>query len=104
MKAHKPVALAAILGVMIVSGLATAQSPEDTEMAVLEQPGSAEAGEVAVGDVVSLEQAVIVEQPEDYGLALAPEGDRYAIINDMLVRIDPENGKILSILRPVEGQ
>lgn len=64
-------------------------------MTALQQP-------LKVGDILSPNQLRIVDEPGVYGLSLPPPGDRYAIVDDQLVRIDPVNGKVLSILRRVD--
>ena len=63
---------------------------------------SAADASVRVGDTVNLEQVDIVEEPEVYGLGLSPAGNRYAIIDNLLVRLNPDTGKVLSILREIQ--
>ena len=103
----KPIAATAILGLSIVSGFAVAQTAGDADMAALDENVSAaqvqdSSATVQVGDVVASENLQLVEQPEKFGLSNAPDGDRYALVDDLLVRVDPANGKILSILREVD--
>lgn len=63
---------------------------------------SAADASVRVGDTVNLEQVDIVEEPEVYGLGFSPAGNRYAIIDNLLVRLNPDTGKVLSILREIQ--
>lgn len=56
-----------------------------------------------VGDIVDWDNIHIVTQPGYYGLSTPPDGDRYAIIDGQLVRVNRESGQILSILRMVEA-
>lgn len=56
-----------------------------------------------VGDVISWDDVHVVSQPGYYGLSTPPTGDRYAIVNGQLVRVDEESRQILSILRMVEA-
>lgn len=66
-------------------------------------PGQAKRNAVRVGDVVDLRRVHIVTQPGAYGLSVPPSGDRYAIVDGRLVRVDSGTGKILSILRLIDA-
>lgn len=55
-----------------------------------------------VGDRVNTKRVHMVENPGKYGLGRAPAKDRYAIIGHQLVRINPNTGQILSIIRRVD--
>lgn len=58
--------------------------------------------DMRVGDRVDGEHLHLITAPGAYGLSLPPAGNRYAIVGEHIVRIDPRNGKILSILRPID--
>ncbi|MGV3694220.1 MAG: RcnB family protein [Paracoccus marcusii] len=53
-----------------------------------------------VGDSVPEDQLHRVSAPGRYGLSQAPDGDSYAVVGGHLVRIDADDGRILSVLRP----
>lgn len=84
--------------------IAQAHAQPVTEHARMYQAKSTSAADAAVrvGDTVNLEQVDIVEEPEIYGLGLSPAGNRYAIIGNLLVRLNPNTGKVLSILREIQ--
>ena len=52
-----------------------------------------------VGDSVPEDQLHRVSAPGRYGLSQAPDGDSYAVVGGYLVRIDADDGRILSVLR-----
>ncbi|MDB6177525.1 hypothetical protein PAF17_08365 [Paracoccus sp. Z330] len=54
-----------------------------------------------VGDHVDIGSIHLVRHPGRYGLGLPPSGSVFAVANDFLLRIDPDTGQILSILRDV---
>lgn len=54
-----------------------------------------------VGDILNADRITMIERPGLYGLGLAPEGSAFALSSGKLLRIDPETGQILSILRDV---
>lgn len=56
-----------------------------------------------VGDIIDLRRVHVVTRPGLYGVRDAPSGQRYAIVNGHLMRVDSETGRILSILRVVEA-
>ena len=66
-------------------------------------PGQAKKSGLRVGDVIDLGSAHIVTRPGAYGLSTPPAGDRYAIVDGRLVRVDPDSGKVLSILRLIDA-
>lgn len=69
-------------------------------------PGQAKKGlhrEVAVGDIYDLDDIHIITRPGLYGLGEPPEGNRYAIVDGRLVRVDSETGRLLSIIRLVNA-
>lgn len=55
-----------------------------------------------VGDRIDNAHLQLIEAPGLYGLSLPPTGHRYAIVADHLVRIDPKDGQVLSILREID--
>lgn len=65
-------------------------------------PGQAKKA-IGVGDVIDWNGVHAVTRPGLYGLGDAPRGQRYAIVNGRLVRVDRETGRILSILRLVDA-
>lgn len=64
-------------------------------------PGQARHG--LVGRVVDWDRIHVVRKPGLYGLAEAPSGQRYAIVDGRLVRIDSNTAKVLSVIRAVEA-
>lgn len=56
-----------------------------------------------VGDILDINRIHIIDQPGLYGLGEPPLGNRYAIIDGRLVRIDSETGRLLSIIRLVDA-
>ncbi|MBU3030452.1 RcnB family protein [Paracoccus marinaquae] len=52
-----------------------------------------------VGDLLPEGSFHPISNPGLYGLGPEPRGSRYAVASGLLVRIDVETGKILSILR-----
>lgn len=66
-------------------------------------PGQARKGGVVVGDRIDWDRAHIVTRPGLYGLAVPPQGQRYAVVDGRLVRIDEQSARILSIVRLVDA-
>lgn len=66
-------------------------------------PGQAAKKGIRVGDVVDPGSVHLVTRPGAYGLSTPPAGDRYAIVDGRLVRMDPATGRILSILRLIDA-
>ena len=64
-------------------------------------PGQARNG--LVGRVVDWRDVHVVRKPGLYGLAQAPSGQNYAIVDGRLVRIDSRTAKVLSIIRTVDA-
>lgn len=56
-----------------------------------------------VGRVVDWRDVHVVRKPGLYGLAQAPSGQNYAIVNGRLVRIDSRTAKVLSVIRTVDA-
>ena len=56
-----------------------------------------------VGSVVRWNDVHIVTRPGLYGLGDPPSGQRYAVVDGRLVRVDRDTGRILSILRLVDA-
>lgn len=69
-------------------------------------PGQAAKGQVrvlSVGDILDLGAIHIVRDPGRYGLGVPPSGNRYAIVDGRLVRVNSETGRLLSIIRLVNA-
>ena len=64
-------------------------------------PGQARNG--LVGRVMNWRDVHLVRKPGLYGLAEAPRGQRYAIIDGRLVGIDASTAKVLSVIRTVDA-
>lgn len=58
---------------------------------------------VQVGQYVDLGKAHLISHPGRYGLSDAPDGNRYAVVDQRLVRVDAASGQVLSILRMVDA-
>ncbi|RNF33401.1 hypothetical protein [Paracoccus methylarcula] len=59
----------------------------------------AEAASFDVGDRLPADQVHVITKPGLYGLGPEPANSKYAVAHGKLIRIDPETGKVLSILR-----
>lgn len=64
-------------------------------------PGQARQG--LIGRVLDRDRIHYVRKPGLYGLADAPDGQRYAIVDGRLVRIDAGTAKVLSVIRAVDA-
>lgn len=64
-------------------------------------PGQAK--RLRVGSVLDWNRAHLVRRPGLYGLAGAPDGQRYAIVDGQLVRVDAGTAKVLAVIRAVEA-
>ncbi|HHW33010.1 MAG TPA: hypothetical protein GXX24_02540 [Paracoccus solventivorans] len=64
-------------------------------------PGQAK--RLRVGSVLDWNRAHLVRQPGLYGLAGAPDGQRYAIVDGQLLRVDAGTAKVLAVIRAVEA-
>ncbi|WP_167626654.1 RcnB family protein [Paracoccus luteus] len=60
-------------------------------------------GRVVVGDRIDWNHVHVVTRPGLYGLTEPPRGQRYAIVDGRLVRVDSGTARILSIIRLVEA-
>lgn len=58
---------------------------------------------LGVGDFIDWDDVHVVTRPGRYGLSMPPDGNRYAIVDGQLVRVNEDSGKILSILRLVDA-
>lgn len=65
-------------------------------------PGQAKKGR-SVGNVVDWDTVHVVTRPGLYGLSDPPSGQRYAIVDGRLVRVDGQTSKILSVIRLVDA-
>lgn len=110
---HKTIAATASLGLLVFPLLAVAyhqhhaQARADTvgqqpQIYLAQSSAKTKGAPVSVGDTVDMSRVKVVDQPEVYGLGIAPAGNIYAIVGDLLVRMNPETGKVLSILRQVD--
>lgn len=59
--------------------------------------------DLAVGDVLDWDDIHLIRQPGLYGLGDPPGGNRYAIVDGRLVRVESETGRLLSIIRLVNA-
>ncbi|TRW97245.1 RcnB family protein [Paracoccus sp. M683] len=69
-------------------------------------PGQARRGGnngIVIGDVLDLDDIHVITQPGLYGLGDPPRGNRYAIIDGQLVRVDSDTGRLLSFIRLVNA-
>lgn len=62
-------------------------------------PGQARKHIRAVGDSIDWDDVHVITRPGLYGLGVPPSGQRYAIVDGRLVRVDRETGRILSVVR-----
>lgn len=68
-------------------------------------PGQAKKHDIrlGIGDLIDWNDVHVVTRPGRYGLSMPPSGNRYAIVDGQLVRVNEDSGKILSILRLVDA-
>lgn len=59
-------------------------------------------GQVVIGEVVPASKIHIISHPGRYGLGPELPGSQYAIVDNMLVRLDPKTHEIQSIIRRVD--
>ncbi|MBC9248235.1 hypothetical protein H4P12_16295 [Paracoccus sp. 11-3] len=62
-------------------------------------PAAADPVQVVAGEVPPIDAIYFIEEPGIYGLGREIPGSRYAIISNILVRLDSKTNKVLSILR-----
>ena len=65
-------------------------------------PSSQGKGNVEIGETVPADKLHIVTEPGHYGLGPELPGSHYAIVGNMLVRIDAESGAVQSVIRKVD--
>lgn len=58
---------------------------------------------IRVGDVLDWDDVHIIRDPGLYGLGNPPYGNRYAIVDGQLVRVESDTGRLLSIIRLVNA-
>lgn len=78
--------------------------PATDNPAALGATGNGKAGRASpqVGQSVDGGQLHRVSRPGLYGMSQPPAGSAYGIVDDRLIRFDPESGRILSIIRQVD--
>lgn len=59
----------------------------------------AQSADFSVGDTLPAGEVHIITNPGRYGLGPAPAGSAYAVAHGKLIRIDPNSGQVLSVLR-----
>lgn len=59
-------------------------------------------GGVQVGAAVTPGKLHRVSRPGLYGMSEPPAGSAYGIVDNRLIRFDPDSGRILSIIRQVD--
>ena len=98
MRIRRPAAwLAAIL---LLSVAATELiSDAGVTSAPLASMAGADDHDIKAGDILQADDIHLISQPGRYGLGPEQPGSRYAVVSRTLIRIDPQNLKILSILR-----
>ncbi|WBU59459.1 hypothetical protein [Paracoccus albus] len=57
---------------------------------------------VEIGEVIPAENLQIVKEPGRYGLGPGLPGSHYAVVGDLLIRINAETGAVQSIIRKVQ--
>lgn len=65
-------------------------------------PGQAKK-RIGAGTVIDWRDVHVITRPGLYGLTDPPAGQRYAIVDGRLVRVDRDSSKILSIIRLVDA-
>lgn len=82
---------------------ARAPAPEATQMAQvalqLSAPRAVQVGGLAVGDNLDPAQLHVISRPGLYGLNRTAPGDRFGIVEGLLVRFDPATMRLKSIIR-----
>ena len=99
---HRPRLL---LAVALAAALASVGLAGQTERgagangAALVAAETASGAAVRVGDRVDLRRLHRITRPGLYGMSHPPTGSRYGIVNGNLIRYDPRNVRVLSIIR-----
>ncbi|MDF3853732.1 hypothetical protein ACDP63_06285 [Paracoccus sp. P2] len=88
-----------LFGILAPATLAqgVGQAAEATAPAAAGQPAM-----LRVGDRLDSARLHPVTRPGLYGMSEAPSGSRYGIVDGKLIRYDPENAQVLSIIRQVD--
>ena len=85
--------------VTVLGSVAIAQQPAADPAA---EKQAAPAGGLRVGDPVAAGQVHRVSRPGLYGMSAPPAGSAYGIVDNRLIRFDPDSGRVLSIIRQVD--
>ncbi|RCW86704.1 hypothetical protein [Paracoccus lutimaris] len=98
--------LSLVLALWIAAALASvaiAQQDPNTSADASARAKQAAPGEgVSVGAAVAPGKLHRVSRPGLYGMSEPPVGSAYGIVDNRLIRFDPESGKVLSIIRQVD--
>lgn len=98
--------LSLFLAMWIAAALASVavaqQNPKTTADAPASAKQSAAGGGVQVGASVAPGKLHRVSRPGLYGMSEPPAGSAYGIVDNRLIRFDPDSGRILSIIRQVD--
>lgn len=100
----QPIAAVAVGAIM---GLAALTAPgSEGRLEGLPTCGAVCVGAVSsvtlAGQHIPAAQLHMITRPGRYGLGSAPEGSAYAVADRHIVRIGVEDGRVLSVLRPVQ--
>ena len=78
------------------------QNPKSVADAPASAKQSASGGGVQVGASVAPDKLHRVSRPGLYGMSEPPAGSAYGIVDNRLIRFNPESGQVLSIIRQVD--
>lgn len=96
---HHPI-LAAITAALLIAPSAGAEPAGGGPP----MPFATEAGTMPrIGERIDPARLHPVRRPGLYGIGEPPEGSRYGIVDGRLIRYDPGETRLLSIIRPVAG-
>ncbi|MFC3631387.1 hypothetical protein ACFOM8_18285 [Paracoccus angustae] len=93
----KPSLILSVLAAAVVVVFSANLSPQ--AQGTPQQPPRAEARVLSPGDVLKADEVDFIEHPGHYGLGSELRGSRYAISEGYLVRVDPNNLQVQSVLR-----
>lgn len=100
-----PIAAAAAGLVLGITAMTAAQEPHSGASTGISPRCQAEGGctprqpSFSVGDTVTAEHVHLISRPGLYGLATPPQGQRYAVMEGQIVRVQTDTLQVRSVLR-----
>ena len=97
--------LSLFLAMWIAAALASVAVAQQNPKTAVDAPAAAKqsaSGGVRVGASVAPGKLHRVSRPGLYGMSEPPVCSAYGIVDNRLIRFDPESGRVLSIIRQVD--